>query len=66
MKRTAIVTERTLENLCSSTTIEPRKEGVGMDAGVEATQERLPDALAKSPAPTHGLAGLEPGKRTAG
>jgi hypothetical protein len=30
-----------------------------MDAGVEATQERLPDALSKSPAPAHGLAGQE-------
>jgi hypothetical protein len=28
-----------------------------MDAGVEATQERLPDVRSKSPAPTHGLAG---------
>src|SRR5574337_675841 len=27
-----------------------------MDAGVEATRERLPDARSKSPAPTHGLA----------
>jgi hypothetical protein len=30
-----------------------------MDAGVEATQERLPEALSKSPAPAHGLAGQE-------
>jgi hypothetical protein len=30
-----------------------------MDAGVEATQERLPDALSKSPAPAHGLVGQE-------
>jgi|SRR6185437_449047 len=33
--------------------------GDGMDAGVEATQERLPDVLSKSPAPAHGLAGQE-------
>jgi hypothetical protein len=31
-----------------------------MDAGVEATQERLPDALSKSPAAAHGLAGRSP------
>jgi hypothetical protein len=37
-----------------------------MDAGVEATQERLPDVLSKSPAPGQGLAELEPGKRQAG
>jgi hypothetical protein len=30
--------------------------GDGMDAGVEATQERLPDVLSKSPGPAHGLA----------
>jgi hypothetical protein len=30
-----------------------------MDAGVEATQERLPDALSKSPAPALGLVGQE-------
>jgi hypothetical protein len=30
-----------------------------MDAGVEATQERLPDARSKSPAPAHGLAGQD-------
>jgi hypothetical protein len=30
-----------------------------MDAGVEATQERLPDVLSKSSALTHGLAGHE-------
>jgi hypothetical protein len=30
--------------------------GDGMDAGVEATQERLPDVLSKSPATAHGLA----------
>ena len=28
-----------------------------MDAGVEATQEQLSDALSKNPAPAHGLAG---------
>ena len=37
-----------------------------MDAGVEATQERLPDVLSKSPAPAHGLSGQEPGKRQVG
>jgi len=31
--------------------------GDGMDAGGRATQERLPNALAKSPAAAHGLAG---------
>src|SRR5574337_247737 len=30
--------------------------GEGMDARVEAAQERLPDVLSKSPAPAHGLA----------
>ncbi|MEO8809979.1 MAG: hypothetical protein ABI386_07015, partial [Rhodanobacter sp.] len=34
-------------------------QGDGMDAGVEATQERLPDVLSKSPAPPHGLAGQD-------
>src|SRR5690242_3055176 len=31
--------------------------GDGMDAGGRATQERLPNALSKSPAAAHGLAG---------
>jgi hypothetical protein len=30
-----------------------------MDAGVEATQEQLPDARSKSPAPAHGLVGQD-------
>jgi hypothetical protein len=30
-----------------------------MDAGVEATQERLPDVRSKSPAQAHGLAGRD-------
>jgi hypothetical protein len=40
--------------------------GEGMDARVEATQERLPEVRSKSPAPAHGLAGQESGKRQAG
>jgi len=31
-----------------------------MDAGVEATQERLPDVLSKNPATAHGLVGRSP------
>jgi hypothetical protein len=31
-----------------------------MDAGVEATKERLPDARSKSPASAHGLDGRSP------
>ena len=34
--------------------------GDGMDAGGRATQERLPNALSKSPAAAHGLAGRRP------
>jgi hypothetical protein len=30
-----------------------------MDAGGRATQEQLPNALSKSPAPAYGLAGQE-------
>lgn len=36
--------------------------GEGMDARVEATQERLPDVLSKSPAATHGLVGRSPAR----
>jgi hypothetical protein len=35
------------------------RAGDGMDAGVEATQEQLPDALSKSPAPARGLSGQD-------
>ena len=31
-----------------------------MDAGVEATKERLPDVLSKNPAAAHGFVGRSP------
>ena len=34
--------------------------GDGMDAGGEATQERLPEVLSKSPPATHELVGRSP------